>query len=413
MYKKRSLKITLSLAGLVGFIFAALPILDPYIFITIGSGFTLKINDILLLSLGAICAFKYGVSFSKNKELMVFSLSLLFLTVISCIYSSTDTAGAVKNVVIWLVYSILLMLIWNTPCRTQFAYWVEIIATVASLVVFLQLIAGYLGIPVWDGRLPFLSLGKYDGWSGYIDINTKDIRPCGIFQEASYVGIYLSVALAIALKENKMARAVMYCLAMFATTSLVAIIECVFVILYSLAKSKNLSISKKVKRNIILVIVISAFVLGYLITSNEMMQESFEYVMRRLNSMNSDLSGDRMGSSKLRLLGHIQLFSQYSVVQKAIGVGVLQFSQVFKVISYSNVWVTMLLDTGIIGLGILVLTLVSIKKKMHPSLSVYFWILILIFSSDFQWFSGYFFFMLSACILSSPLLNDNGSEKIK
>lgn len=36
----------ISLTGTVGFFFAIAPVLDPYIVIEIGSGFTLKINDV-------------------------------------------------------------------------------------------------------------------------------------------------------------------------------------------------------------------------------------------------------------------------------------------------------------------------------------------------------------------------------
>ena len=49
----------ISLAGTVGFFFAIAPVLDPYIVIEIGSGFTLKINDIIMLFLTMLC-FAYG-----------------------------------------------------------------------------------------------------------------------------------------------------------------------------------------------------------------------------------------------------------------------------------------------------------------------------------------------------------------
>lgn len=38
-----------------GFFFAIAPVLDPYIVIEIGSGFTLKINDIIMLFLTMLC----------------------------------------------------------------------------------------------------------------------------------------------------------------------------------------------------------------------------------------------------------------------------------------------------------------------------------------------------------------------
>ena len=67
-------------------------------------------------------------------------------------------------------------------------------------------------------------MGKYDGWAGYIDINTGDIRPNGIFQEASYLGIYVSVAYVQAFKEERIKRMLLYAISMLMTTSVVAIV---------------------------------------------------------------------------------------------------------------------------------------------------------------------------------------------
>ena len=56
----------ISLAGTVGFFFAIAPVLDPYIVIEIGSGFTLKINDIIMLFLTMLCFSKSYGQFIKN-----------------------------------------------------------------------------------------------------------------------------------------------------------------------------------------------------------------------------------------------------------------------------------------------------------------------------------------------------------
>lgn len=392
-------KTALTLSGIVGFFLALSPILDPYIIFSIGSGFTIRVNDVFMLLLGLLCFCKYAASRSKNNILLYLLMGLLLITICANIYSSTKLASSLKLILIWLVYGFVLSYIWETPCRDKFFYWLEKIAIVISVVVFLQFVAGYTGISMWDGKIPFLSLSKYDGWAGYIDINTGDIRPNGILQEASYVGIYLSVALAQALKENKMKLVAVYCAAMFATTSLVSVVSGVFVVFYSLLAAKKLKISRKMKRNIIVAAIIAVLVMIYLINTNESIGASFAYIMKRFNRMEADLTGDRMSSAKYRLLGYIDLFPQYSFVQKMIGVGVGQFSVLFDVKAYSNVWVTTLLNSGIIGLLFLIFILILLKKKTLLQNSVFFWVMILIFSSDYQWFNWYFFYLMSACVL--------------
>ena len=55
----------ISLTGTVGFFFAIAPVLDPYIVIEIGSGFTLKINDIIMIFLTILC-FSRSYKFEKK-----------------------------------------------------------------------------------------------------------------------------------------------------------------------------------------------------------------------------------------------------------------------------------------------------------------------------------------------------------
>ena len=108
-----------------------------------------------------------------------------------------------------------------------------------------------------------------------------------------------------------------------------------------------------------------------------------------------------MSSTKYRIIGHVDLFNQYSFLQKLFGVGIAQYSQVFNVSAYSNVWVTTLLNCGIIGVGYLALCVFNLKKRVKKENIIYLVVLILVLSSDWQWFSWYFFALISACVLSS------------
>lgn len=394
-------KITISLTGAVAFFLAIAPILDPYVLFTIGSGFTLKINDILMLFLGVFCFSKYFGNNYKTNYLFILLTGLLVISIIANIYNGTSFGLSIKNILVWFIYASVLIYIWKTPCRDKFFHWVEVIATIAAVITLLQFVAGYLDIPMWDGRLPFFELGKYDGWAGYIDKNTGDVRPNGIFQEASYVGIYISIAYVQALKHGKFNKIIIYALAMLSTTSMVAVVTCAIITIYTLMAKKNINISSKIRRRIIIIVTIAAIGIAFLISTNESVAESFAYILKRISNFESDLNGDRMSSTKYRLLGHIDLFFRYTPIQKIFGVGVAQYSSYFDVTSYSNVWVTTILNSGIVGLLFVVLIFAVMYRKITPSNRIFFLIMIMIFSSDYQWFSWYFFYLISACILKS------------
>lgn len=394
-------KITISLTGAVGFFLAIAPILDPYVLFAIGSSFTLKINDVLMLFLGVFCFSKYFGHKYKTNYLFMLLTGLMVISIIANIYSGTSIGLSMKNILVWFIYASVLIYIWESPCRENFFYWVEVIATIAAAITFLQFVAGYLNIPMWDGRLPFFELGKYDGWSGYIDKNTGDIRPNGIFQEASYLGIYLSIAYVQALKHGSLKKIIIFALAMLSTTSMLAVVMCAIITIYTLLARKNMNISSKIRRKIIIIVTIAVIGIAFLISTNEFVAESFAYILKRISNIESDLSGDRMSSTKYRLLGHIDLFLKYTPIQKIFGVGVAQYSAYFGVSSYSNVWVTTILNSGIVGLVFIVLVFATMFKKVIPSNRVFFLIMIMVFSSDYQWFSWYFFYLISACILKS------------
>lgn len=333
----------ISLTGTVGFFFAIAPVLDPYIVIEIGSGFTLKINDVIMLFLTMLCFSKSYRFERKTGFLCIWLLGLGLIGIFGNLASNTDMANSFKNLIVWLIYAVCLTYLWKTPCRDKFLQWIEIIAIIASILVILQFVSGYVGIGMWDGRIPGLALGKYDGWAGYIDVNTGDIRPNGIFQEASYLGIYVSVAYVQAFKEEKIKRMLLYAISMLMTTSVVAIIILVTTTILILIMKNIIDLSSKMTRRILFLI--GVFIVGLVLVSNsnEAVGDSIAYIMKRFTNFNSDLNGTRMSSTKYRIIGHVELFSRYSILQKMVGVGIAQYGNLFNVKSYGNVWVTTLI----------------------------------------------------------------------
>lgn len=402
-------KLVVTLSGVIGFFLALAPILDPYVFMEIGSSVTVKINDVLMIFLGIIC---FGIYYHKSNEVKTnflcgLVIGLTIITLLANIGNGTSIGNSLKNVMVWFVYACVLSFIWKTPCREQFFHWIEILATIATIIIFLQFIAGYLGIPMWDGRIPFLELGKYDQWSGYIDKNTGDIRPNGIFQEASYVGIYLSVAYTQTLKEGKIKNAIVYAIAMLLTTSMISVVFLIFITVYMLIAQNSLNISRRNKKKIVFIIVSATILLIVLISNSVYVRESFEYIVNRFNNFNSDLTGSRMSSTQYRLIGHLNLFEEYTFIQKLFGMGVSQYAAYFDVQAYSNVWVTILLNSGIIGIILFICILITFFRSTRKENKVFFWIFILLIISDYQWFSWYFFYLISASIL----VNDSFKHK--
>lgn len=389
----------ISLTSAVGFFLAIAPVLDPYIIVEIGSGITIKVNDIFMILLGILC-FSKSIHLERKTDFLIFWLiGLGMISVLGNIGSNTVISNSFKNIFVWMIYAIFLAYIWKRPCRESFFKWLEIIALIAACIVIIQFVFGYLGISMWDGKIPGLQLSKYDGWAGYIDRNTGDIRPNGIFQEASYFGIYVSVAYAQTLKEERIIRSIIYAIAMLITTSMVSIVALVAITVIILVERKKIDLSSKMTRRIIAIIIIAIVAMVYLSSRNEAIGDSISYIRKRIVNFNSDLNGARMSSTKYRILGQISLFDKYTFWQKVFGVGVAQYSTLFFVKPYSNIWVTTILNSGILGLIFLIICVVLMFKRVQRENIVYTIVFLLVISADYQWFSWYFFYLITACIV--------------
>lgn len=401
MHTKDKMIIKFTLTGAIGFFLALAPILDPYVFFKIGEGFTLKINDIIMLVLGFLCFSQNHKTESKTNYLVILLMGLTFINIIANMYNNISMFSSLKSLIVYFVYAVILTYLWKTECRESFLHWVQVFATLASILVILQFFFGYLDLPMWDGQLSFFELGGYDQWSGYIDRNTGAIRPNGIFQEASYVGIYLSVAYTQSFSDGRFGRIILYAIAMLMTTSLLAVFTCIIITVYVLIARNKMRISKKTSRRIFWVIVILVSILFVFITVNEAAQESFSYIFDRVDGIDTALEDERDSSTKIRLLGNIELFDRYDTVQKFFGLGIAQYSVFFDIKAYSNVWVVTILNSGIVGISFLVFVLFWMLKRMKTENRAFFIILLLVFSVDYQWFSWYFFYMFTACLLES------------
>lgn len=387
---------------ITAFCMAIMPILDPYVVLNISSSFTITFTSLFIVILGSL-SYLYNFKYSKLTGFLIkWCCIFLFLTLFSFINSSTSikTSLSLKNIIVWLIYSFFLMFIWKIPCRSKFIKYSTQIAIIASIVVILQFIFGNMGIDFWNGRLPLLQLSKYDGWAGFIDINTGDIRPNGIFQEASYVGIYLLPVYINAFINKEYKLAALFAVTMILTTSLVASLGLVVIsLIYGISYNKDKLSLKKVMKILFWVLMI-IFIFMILYNQINSIKNSVNYITKRLINIQGDLDSSRMGSTKLRLLGNLSYFQEYNLWQKLWGVGAAQYANYFGVSSYSNVFVTTLLNYGLIGIIVFICLLYSFYKSIDIRYKIYFYVILIVFFTDWQWFSGYFIYIFNYCIFS-------------
>ncbi|MHC9333833.1 hypothetical protein [Clostridium perfringens] len=215
-----------SLGGIISFILAISPILDPYVAISLGSA-EIMLMDFLVLFCVAMMILKRKTKLPKlARQLLTFVVFLTILTLIAFMSSnqSRSIGLACKNIIIWGIYVILVGITWNGVNKEKFIKYVNIIVICASVLIIIQFLAGNLGIPFWDGKLPGLSLGKYDGWAGFVDINTGDVRPNGFFQEPSYFSLYSLPFIMYLVSNKKYGKALLVTLGFLLTTSMVGIL---------------------------------------------------------------------------------------------------------------------------------------------------------------------------------------------
>ena len=243
--------------------------------------------------------------------------------------------------------------------RELFFKYILIIAKIATIFLLVQFLMMVIGIPAWDGQLP-LPLSKTDGWAQLTDI-TGSIRVHSFFQEPSYYVMYIMPVLAYCFKIKDIKTTLLLIFGILLSTSSMGIAGIGIIILMWLFFEKR----KEIRINHVIVFVL-IFVLGvglFMYAYNKYPQVRFstEYMISKLLNTRNDLNKAYMGSTKIRLLGNIDLFSGFTVFHKLFGLGINQYPLVYpNVIPYSNSMVTFLLNGGLV----VVITYMLYEAKM-------------------------------------------------
>lgn len=384
---------------LAAIILAIAPILDPYVLADI-SGIDFRLMYFVAL-IGVLLIFIIQGKIRVNGELLVLVSIISLLTLIS-FFAGVNNRNfylAIKNILIWVCLSGIVGVLWANFKHDYFVKCVYAIGIIAVLVLFFQFICLNIGITsVFDGKIPFLNLSKYDDWSPMYNA-VGNIRGHSFFQEPSYLSIFLLPLFADSIERRKYVYTLIFLISIFISTSSVGICGVIIVVIYNIIKKSN---TENTKRKLQLVFsMIGLLVIVYLLYSlNDNIRSTIDFSVNKIMSMQSDLESSRLGSTKLRLIGHANLFSDLNWFFKVFGLGANQYVDYYGLtISYSSTIVTILLNYGVLGIIGFSIWLIYLNKKYCKDNKAYLFIFIMICCVDQFWFNWYFFYVLSWIIM--------------
>jgi len=313
---------------------------------------------------------------------------------------SRNISLAIKVLVVWFAYSFFISYLWDASYQEKFIKYATNIAIVANILLLMQFIAVSLGFHnFFNGNIPFLQLSKYNNFAELIDPNTGDTRVSSFFQEPSYFGIYCLPVFAQAIKDEKYKLSIFLFIGLIFSTSLLSILGGILVLLF-------LFFTYRTKENyfwrlwgkIALYSLLTLLLISALYNFNSFTRNTIDYAFNRVTLIDSELQGYRLASSKIRLIGYLELYPEYSTFHKIFGAGASQFSLLlsnYGVLPYSSTYITSLLNYGLIGFFAFNLWVLILLFKCKPDRKVFVLILFTICLVDNFWFNWYFFYILT------------------
>lgn len=377
-----------------------MPILDPYVFLQVG-GFELHVVDFLMFICCILHIFSKR-SFLLNKHLFFVALTIFVANLLTFLVSSPNSSFglSIRVWVYWIIYFVFFSTVAEDSNKEQFLKYVVLIARISTYFLLIQFLMVTIGIGVWDGQLP-LMLSETDGWSQLKDI-TGSIRVHSFFQEPSYYAMYIMPVLAYSLKEKYVKTVVLLVVGLLISTSSMGIagIGIIFIMWLFFEKKKNLTARQFVTLAIVIVAGVSAFAFAY--NKYPIVKETVEYMIEKVLKARGDLNQAYMGSTKIRILGNIGLFENFTTFKKIFGLGINQYTLVYpSVIPYSNTMVTFLLNGGVV----VALSYLFFELKLFFDSEgfnkIYPMLFILVMFTDLCIFTWYAFYLLYWILIHS------------
>lgn len=377
---------------IIAFLLAVSPILDPYVIFN-------KIGIVnVIASILFIWIIIRNKSIKLNPSLLSLLLVLLLCTCISLLNMEghRNTIAALKVIINWAILFLLASGMWSFLDKEKFIKYSQGIAIFTATFLYIQVISYLTTGNVLDGRIGFLELSQYDSWASIVDISGS-LRAHSVFQEPSYVAIYLLPVVASFIIDKKYIKSAYLILAMILTTSTVAICGIILILIWFLIIS-NKKIDTKIK---VLILIIAIHSILYM--KLPQYAEIVNFSLKKLMMIGTDLESARLGSAKIRIIGYLPYYFDYPIYYKIFGVGANQFPKYlahYNVLSYSSTLVTIILDFGIVGLIAIINMFRMFIKGSNRNTIIYTCVFIMICSIDSFWFNWYFFYILTFIIIN-------------
>jgi hypothetical protein len=383
----------------LSFILAIVPILDPYTIF----GFPLLYIVVMYLLFFLILN---KLSIKLFKPLLILLLVIMFTTLCSFLISDEyrQFGIAVKSLILWFSYFLAACVLWTHFNYKKFFEYAGKIAIFSSFFLLLQLLFFIFGLNPPTGMIPGLQLSEYNGWAPLVDV-TGELRLHSIFQEPSYFAIYTLPICAYFLKSKRYLAATFLTICCIITTSTLAIIGLLLIFIWFLFTG-NMPFQKMIL-SVFVIFIIHLILFNTIGIYNEV----FTYSISKISGISNDLESERMGSTRIRLIGYVNYFFNYPNYFKVLGTGANQFSHylsIYNIAPYSSTVVITLLNYGLIGLVVLlyIFTVFIIKTRLENI--IYPLIFIMICFVDAFWFNWYFFYTITFIIINYNIRKNGG-----
>lgn len=367
-----------------------LPILSPY---AIGS---FSLADILV-AIGFVMVLANYPRINGSNPLVRLHILFAVLTIfaIGVTSATLNITVAFKVFIVFTLYLSFYTASFNIIHPDSFFRILVVIGLITASLAIIQFVGSYLGVEVYDGKLP-LPMDKYSNVGSIILSEQGNFRVHSFFEEPSYLALYEIPIVYFCIVNKNYLYAAIIGLSCLVCGSMIGILGLTIVFIATLFMK---DVDKKVKKYLISGVLLLITAIVYLYASNDAVQTTVNYFIFRYTNL--DNSFDRADSSESeRLIGNFYLFYKYPFINQLIGTGFNQYQFYFSLAKdYSNDFVSTLLNFGVVGIIGLLTYIFKLFKNTINNGRVLVLFFVIVLAVDHVWFNTYFFYLLAVCTL--------------
>lgn len=362
---------------LASFTIAIFPILSPY-----------SLSGIPLTWIFGSIMCIYSLIFIKKRfsinilDYFIFHF-LIFLISINGIFLLNDISSLIYSILGGIINIVIYFILWVSSDCGKVIKYANFFGCICVGFAIYQCIVSSLGGSVSNGLIPFLELNSGQGWVE----TTWGYRFNSLFSEPSYFAIYLLPIFSINYIKKKNFYIIIFGIGLLLSSSSLGIIGMGVIIFW-----QGFLKLRKFLFNFLLISIL-AYIIYCLISYIPKLQVIFKQTLFKLKNINSK-------ENDIRFLGYIHYYFKYPFKELIFGVGLSQFQNYcnmkgISVFNYSNSFVITLLQSGFLGIIILVKILFKILKKAWKNgTMLLFIIFFMIMSVDYIIFSDRYFYLI-------------------